>query len=74
MTFASWETVPARKARIHLIGVATMAIRRAATPLVALRSAWSRRRTLRILESLPMDIRKDIGYPTTTQSPREPNL
>ncbi|TNM64938.1 hypothetical protein [Aliirhizobium smilacinae] len=29
-------------------------------------AAWNRRKTERMLEGLPQEIRKDIGWPTTT--------
>jgi hypothetical protein len=32
--------------------------------LLHLRQSWSRHRTERLLESLPAEIRKDIGWPT----------
>lgn len=30
-----------------------------------LRNAWMERKTLRALEGMPMEIRKDIGWPTS---------
>lgn len=37
---------------------------------VRLRDEWQRRRTEKMLEGLPAEIRKDIGWPTTNAAPR----
>jgi hypothetical protein len=34
-----------------------------------LRNEWHRRQTEKMLEALPSDIRKDIGWPTSVQGP-----
>lgn len=44
-------------------------IRPALTVAVRLRDRWSRRQTERMLEGLPAEIRKDIGWPTTNAAP-----
>ncbi|MFB9947290.1 hypothetical protein ACFFP0_00445 [Rhizobium puerariae] len=37
----------------------------ARSAVLKLRDGWRRRQTERMLESLPAEIRKDIGWPTT---------
>ncbi|CDZ33825.1 hypothetical protein NOJ28_06320 [Neorhizobium galegae] len=37
--------------------------------VVRLRDQWRRRQTERMLEGLPAEIRKDIGWPTTNAAP-----
>ncbi|MDR6818555.1 hypothetical protein J2X76_003732 [Neorhizobium sp. 2083] len=44
-------------------------IRPALTVAVRLRDQWHRRQTERMLEGLPAEIRKDIGWPTTNAAP-----
>ncbi len=62
-----WE-VPLAAPRRRNIGAAVAALARVAiAPLASLYSAWRRYRTERLLEGLPMDIRKDIGYRTPTE-------
>ena len=57
-----WE-VPLAAPRRRNIGAAVAALARVAiAPLATGYGAWRRYRTERILEGLPMDIRKDIGY------------
>ncbi|MDQ0135509.1 hypothetical protein J2T08_003430 [Neorhizobium galegae] len=41
----------------------------ALTVVVRLRDQWRRRQTERMLEGLPAEIRKDIGWPTTNAAP-----
>ena len=38
---------------------------RLTVPVAKLVAAWQRRKTERMLEGLPQEIRKDIGWPTT---------
>ncbi|RWX78388.1 hypothetical protein EPK99_07135 [Neorhizobium lilium] len=40
-----------------------------ARPFLRLRDQWHRRETEKMLESLPADIRKDIGWPTSASGP-----
>jgi hypothetical protein len=44
-------------------------IRPAALTVLRLRDAWRRRQTEKVLEGLPSEIRKDIGWPTTNAAP-----
>ncbi|MBW6424643.1 hypothetical protein KX729_24635 [Rhizobium sp. XQZ8] len=44
-------------------------IRPAVVTVLALREAWRRRQTEKMLEGLPTEIRKDIGWPTTNAAP-----
>jgi hypothetical protein len=44
-------------------------IRPALTVVARLRDQWHRRQTERMLEGLPAEIRKDIGWPTTNAAP-----
>ncbi|MCD2176659.1 hypothetical protein [Rhizobium sp. C1] len=65
MTSYFWEVplvAPRRKG--VLVAAATALPRVAIAPVIAIWRLWSRYRTERLLESLPMDIRKDIGYRT----------
>jgi hypothetical protein len=45
------------------------ALRPAFLAALALRDAWRRRQTEKMLEGLPTEIRKDIGWPTTATKP-----
>lgn len=57
-----WE-VPLAAPRRRYIGAAVAALARVAiAPATTGYHAWKRYRTERLLEGLPMDIRKDIGY------------
>ena len=57
-----WE-VPLAAPRRRNIGAAVAALSRVAiAPLASGYRAWRRYRTERLLEGLPMDVRKDIGY------------
>lgn len=62
MTSYFWDTPPARSRpatfAIRLGAVADAAIR----PMIALREALRNRHNARLLEALPPEIRKDIGY------------
>jgi hypothetical protein len=44
-------------------------IRPALNVAFRLRDQWRRRQTERMLEGLPAEIRKDIGWPTTNAAP-----
>ncbi len=44
-------------------------IRPAVLTVVKLRDAWRRRQTERMLEGLPTEIRKDIGWPASNAAP-----
>ncbi|UIK07447.1 hypothetical protein [Neorhizobium galegae] len=44
-------------------------IRPALNAVISLRDQWRRRQTERMLEGLPAEIRKDIGWPTTNAAP-----
>ncbi|MET3612253.1 hypothetical protein ABID16_000558 [Rhizobium aquaticum] len=57
-----WE-VPLAAPRRRNIGAVVAALTRVAiAPLATGYGAWRRYRNERLLEGLPMDIRKDIGY------------
>ncbi len=61
-----WE-VPLAAPRRRNIGNAAAALARVAiAPIASGYRAWQRYRTERLIEGLPMDIRKDIGYRTAT--------
>lgn len=63
MAIFSTEVLPVRSQRLGFRTSAVAAINIIFTPVTALHGVWSRYRTERILEGLPSDIRKDIGYP-----------
>jgi len=44
-------------------------IRPAVDAVLKLQNAWRRRQTEKVLEGLPSEIRKDIGWPTTSTTP-----
>jgi hypothetical protein len=48
---------------------ATNVLRLASAPFLALRANWRRREAEKLLESLPADVRKDIGWPSVEQGP-----
>lgn len=57
-----WE-VPLAAPRGRNIGAVAAALAHVAfAPAASAYRAWRRHRTERLLEGLPMDIRKDIGY------------
>ncbi|HZG31196.1 hypothetical protein SAMN05421890_3755 [Ensifer adhaerens] len=62
MTSYFWE-VPLAAPRRRKTAAAMAALARVAiSPSASIYRAWRRYRTERLLEALPMDIRKDIGY------------
>jgi hypothetical protein len=65
MALFSLETAPVRSNRYTFQAVVTPAISAVFAPLIAVRRTWSRYRTERILEGLPAELRKDIGYPSS---------
>ncbi len=63
MTSYFWEVPLAETPRRMNAAVVIAALTRVAiAPIVAGYRAWSRYRTERLLEGLPMEVRKDIGY------------
>lgn len=68
MTSYFWDVPLAATPRRRTIGaVAATAARVAIAPITGAIRAWSRYRNERLLEGLPMDIRKDIGYRTQVE-------
>ncbi len=62
-----WEVPLAAPRRRNIGAVAAALARVAIAPMASGYRAWRRYRTERLLESLPMDIRKDIGYRTPAE-------
>lgn len=57
-----WEVPLAAPHRRNIGANVAALLRVAIAPITAGYQAWRRYRTERLLEGLPMDIRKDIGY------------
>lgn len=64
MTLYFWDTTPARSRRTSILNTFGTLADAAIRPMLAFREALRRRRNERLLEALPVDIRKDIGYRT----------
>jgi hypothetical protein len=65
--YSDTTTASAPRRRI-ILALAAAGFNAAAAPVTAVYRAWSRYRTERILEGLPAEIRKDIGYRTTADT------
>lgn len=65
MTMITYES---ERSRFRPSPFATF-IRPAILTVVRARDAWRRRQTERMLEGLPTEIRKDIGWPATNAAP-----
>jgi hypothetical protein len=64
--YSDTTTVAAPRQRI-ILALAAAGFNAAAAPVTAVYRAWTRYRTERILEGLPTEIRKDIGYRSTAE-------
>lgn len=70
MAFISIETDQATGTRLTFMLPRLSPQRDFFKPMAAPYRAWRRWQSERILEALPQDIRKDIGYPSSTQIDR----
>ncbi|MCD2173236.1 hypothetical protein [Rhizobium sp. C4] len=59
-----WEVPLAAPRRRNIVAIGVALARVAIAPMAAANRSWKRYRTERLLEGLPMDVRKDIGYRT----------
>ena len=64
MTLYFWDTTPARSRRTSILNTFGTLADAAIRPMIALCATMRRRRNERLLEALPSEIRKDIGYRT----------
>ena len=74
MTMISYHDsdLPRSQNRPTVLSQSRAALRSALTFIRSVDNAWQRRRNEKLLESLPSEIRKDIGWPVPTDTtPRQ---